>query len=257
MPTLAVVTPDADLCQHLLSELRYRGHVVEQQQALEELAVFAEPQRRRVFEQVRAAGTTTVNDLAAALGIGRSLVVFHLGKLVDAGFVEVTADQGRRRPGRPAVKYRATAREVAASVPDRRYDLLAGVLLDSVADHRPGESAHASALRAARRRGAELGRRLRTGRAPRTRAARLARLEALLASLGYAPRRGADEVVVLNCPFDRFRATNTPQVCSLNQSLSDGYLDGLELDDHLCTELRPSPETCCVVFRERSGAATG
>jgi len=221
------------------------------EQDIQTLAVFTEPQRRRVFEQVQAAGSTTVNELATQLGIGRSLVTFHLGKLVDAGFVETAADDGPRRPGRPAVRYRPSRREVVASVPERRYDLLAGVLLDSVADHRRGESAHDSALRAARRRGAELGRQLRDGRSARSAAGRFARLERLLTALGYAPRRQADEVSVQNCPFDKFRPTNTSQVCSLNQSLSDGYLEGLELDAHLQTELRPCPDSCCVVFRSR------
>lgn len=230
-----------------------------EQQALETLAVFAEPQRRRVFEQVQAAGAATVNELADELGIGRSLVVFHLGKLADAGFVEATTQHGPRRPGRPPLRYRPTGREVAASVPDRRYDLLAGVLLDSITDHEPGESAHASALRAARRRGAAIGREAKDGRAARTTSARFARLRRLLTALGYAPHEEAGEVVVRNCPFDKFRATNTPEVCSLNQSLSDGYLEGLELADHLCTQLRPSPDACCVVFTpaRRAGPATG
>lgn len=220
------------------------------EQDIETLGLFTEPQRLRLFEQVQAARTCTVNELAAALGIGRSLVTFHLGKLIEAGFVEVAApERATGGRGRPAARYRVTSRETAVTVPHRRYDLLAGILLDSVAEHRPGESAQASGLRAARRRGTELGHRFREKRDVRTNAGRLARVERLLAALGYAPCRRGDEVVARNCPFGKFRPTHTAQVCSLNQALSDGYLAGLGLDAHLRTDLRPCPDACCVVYQ--------
>ena len=220
------------------------------EQDIETLALFTEPQRLRLFEQVQARRTSTVNELAAGLGIGRSLVTFHLGKLIEAGFVEVAPPE---RPaaarGRPSVRYRITGRETVVSFPHRRYDLLAGVLLDGVADHLPGESAHTSALRAARRRGRTLGHGFRDRRPVRTNAGRFARLERLLSALGYAPHRRTDELLVRNCPFDKFRPTNTAEVCSLNQALSEGYLEGLGLDEHLRTELRPCPGACCLVYR--------
>jgi predicted ArsR family transcriptional regulator len=221
-----------------------------QEQDLDALGVFTEPQRRRVFEHVQLSGPCTVSELVDALGLGRTLVAFHLGKLVEASFVEVIAsDSGSKRPGRPAQRYRVTGREVVATVPDRRYDLLAGILLDSVAHFRAGETAQASALRAARRRGAELARQLGGGgRRGRTPAALLGRLERLLSQLGYAPQRQGVELAVRNCPFDKFRATNTAQVCALNKALSDGYLHGLELDKELQTTLQPSADRCCVVF---------
>lgn len=226
---------------------------------LEALAVFHEPQRRRVFDQLQHDGPCTVADLVAALGIGRTLVSFHLGKLVDAGFVEALApDRSGGGQGRPAQRYRTTGREVVASVPERRYDLLAEVLLEAIAQNRPGESAHAAAVRAARRRGAELagvGRRRdpagtvrRTTAASRATAAGFRRLEQLLSALGYAPRRDGQQVTVRNCPFDRFRASHGGQVCSLNLALSNGYLAGLGIEGIVQAQLRPGPDTCCVVF---------
>lgn len=223
------------------------------EQDIETLALFTEPQRLRLFEHVQAAGVCTVNELATGLGVGRSLVTFHLGKLIEAGFIEAAAPE--RPPaarGRPALHYRVTGRELAVTVPPRRYDLLAGVLLEGVALHEAGESAHASALRAARRRGAELGERFRNGRPLRTTAGRFARLERLLVVLGYTPRRATDQLTVRNCPFEKLRLLDTQQVCSLNRALSDGYLAGLGLDEHLCTELRSEPDACCVVYRSRT-----
>jgi predicted ArsR family transcriptional regulator len=224
---------------------------------LEVLGVFAEPQRRRVYEQLQHEGAATVSELVQALGMGRTLVAFHLGKLLEVGFVEVVApEQVAGVPGRPAQRYRATRREVVATVPDRRYDLIAAILLDSLADQRPGESAQASAERTARRRGTELARAWRNGSAPRNLEGRLARLVRLLRSLGYAPRSQGAELLLRNCPFNAFRATNTPQVCPLNQALADGYLHGLELDAQLQATLRPSPDVCCVVFGPRTAPSS-
>lgn len=220
------------------------------EQDIDALGVFTEPQRRRVFERLQSGGPQTATELVTALGMGRTLVSFHVGKLVEAGFVEALAPEGSAGgPGRPAQRYRVTGLEVVATVPDRRYDLLAAILLDSVADFRPGDTARSSALRAARRRGAELARQL--GRSERGRG-RFGRLKAVLSALGYAPHQDSAELSVRNCPFDKFRATNTPQVCSLNQALAEGYLEGLELHDQLQARLRPCPDSCCVVFSPRS-----
>jgi predicted ArsR family transcriptional regulator len=224
---------------------------------LEVLGVFAEPARRRVYGQLHQEGAATVGELVQALGMGRTLVAFHLGKLLEAGFVEVVApEQVAGVPGRPAQRYRTTRREVVATVPDRRYDLLTGVLLDGLAGQRPGERAQASALRTARRRGAELARSRADGPAPSGRRGRLARLERLLRALGYAPRSRGSELLVRNCPFDTFRATHTDQICPLNLALSEGYLHGLELDGDLQATLRPSPDTCCVAFGPRTASAS-
>jgi predicted ArsR family transcriptional regulator len=213
------------------------------------LSVFAEPQRRRVYEQLQVGGEATIGELVEALGLGRTLVAFHLGKLLDAGFVEAVAPlQAAGALGRPPQRYRITRREVVATVPDRHYDLLAAVLLDGLVQQESGESAAASAGRAARRRGEDLARQWMAAAGPSQSPSSLDGLEQLLTALGYVPARDGAALVVRNCPFDKFRATNTPQICPLNQALSDGYLDGLGLADRLRTRLRPHADTCCVVF---------
>jgi predicted ArsR family transcriptional regulator len=209
---------------------------------LEALSVLAEPQRLRILEHLRTqASPASLSEMVTDLGIGRTLLAFHLGKLLEAGFVEVLAPEapeGRR--GRPSQRYRATRREVAASMPPRDYALLAEVLLASAAEGVPP-------VDVARRRGAALAQEEPAGRRPRGRAAALSRLEALLARLGYAPRRDGHDVVLVNCPFDRLRDTNLELVCSINAGLAEGYLDGLGLGD-VSSRLRPCPDACCVVF---------
>jgi len=213
------------------------------------LAALTDGQRGRVFERIQASDECTVTEIATALSIGRTLVTFHLAKLVEVGLVEVVPAQKRLGVrGRPSQSYRLTGREVTASVPNRRYDLLAGVLLDGVAEHQPGESAQDSADRVAYRRGKELAQQLTESRAVRSVAARLGRLEALLTSLGYVPRREDKTITVRNCPFDKFRPENTQQVCQVNLALAQGYVDGLGLSDRVTVELRPCPDSCCVAF---------
>lgn len=210
------------------------------------LAVLADGQRRQVYDQVQSAGECSVTELVESLAVGRTLVGFHLTKLVEAGLVEVVPEQRRRGTrGRPSQLYRTTGREVTASVPDRRYDLLAAVLLDGLAQHRRGETAQASAERAARRRGRELARSAGT---PRSHSARLTRLTELLASLGYLPREQEGAVVVRNCPYDSLRPSGTDQVCPVNLALAEGMVDGLGLADRVGVSLRPCPDSCCVVF---------
>lgn len=216
---------------------------------LEALAGLTDGQRRRVFERIQADGECTVAEIGRSLSIGRTLVTFHLAKLVGAGLVEVVPARKRLGvPGRPSQSYRLTGREVTASVPERRYDLLAGVLLDGLAEHQVGEPAQDSADRVARRRGCELAGQFRDGRAARSIAARLGRLEGLLASLGYVPRRQDRTITLANCPFHKFRPDNTPQVCQVNLALAEGYVEGLDLADRVSVELRPGPDSCCVVF---------
>jgi predicted ArsR family transcriptional regulator len=76
----------------------------------------------------------------------------------------------------------------------------------------------------------------------------LGRLAALLSSLGYRPRREDATLVLDNCPFDRFRADHTEQVCHVNLALCEGYLAGLGLTAEVQAQLRPCSDTCCVVF---------
>ena len=218
------------------------------EQDVELLGVLVEPQRRRIYEELaRASEPLTLGELASGLGLGRTLMSFHLGKLVDAGFVEILpaqASAGRR--GRPSQRYRVSDREVTASVPARHYDVVARVLLEAAAGRRDGETLEAAARRVARAQGADEARATRSRRGAPMRG-----LERLLARLGYSPTREDGALVLRNCPFDKLRDTNRELVCTINQALAEGYLDGLDAADQLTATLRPCPDNCCVVVHPR------
>ena len=102
------------------------------------LAALTDGVRRAAYRAVLAAGTGPVgrDEVAEALGVGRTLAAFHLDKLVDAGLLEVSYARrtGRTGPGagRPAKLYRASATEHAVSVPPRDYRTAAELLAESV-----------------------------------------------------------------------------------------------------------------------------
>ncbi|MFC4060340.1 helix-turn-helix transcriptional regulator [Planomonospora corallina] len=207
---------------------------------LEALGLLSEPQRARIYEFLaRADGPVTRQEICQALDMGRTLVAFHLHKLEQARLVEETDEPaGTGRRGRPAQRYRAVRRELNASVPPRRYELLAEILLRAAREQLPPEPFTRAAVRVAVRRGREL-------------AAEQSSRDALwdlLARLGYEPAADGDSVLLTNCPFQRMRAVDTELVCSVNAALARGYLEGLKATGRFTVRLRPCPDNCCVIL---------
>lgn len=216
------------------------------------LAALDQPVRRDLYRLLASTdGWTTRDGAAAALGLPRSVVAFHLDKLAEAGVVDVRFERtsGRQGPGagRPSKLYRPSGAEVAASVPDRRYDLAGSLLAEAVAaSTRTGtpvdESLHAVAHEAGRRIGAsaraedEAG-----GDDPQ------ARVLAVLADHGYEPERGPrGEIVLANCPFHRLAEEHRDLVCGMNLDLVAGLLAGAAPASGLRARLDPVPGLCCV-----------
>ena len=214
------------------------------------LGLLAEPKRGRIYAHLAAAAQPqTQQEVSEALGFGRTLVSFHLEKLQRAGLVRsVRPEASGRERGRPPQRYAVSDREVAATVPPRRYELLAEVLVRATREQGPEEPAHSAAVRVARARGVELAREESTATADGSRSGQA--LTRLLSRLGYEPRRDGHAIVLTNCPFQRLRAEDAELVCSINAALSAGYLDGLGLSDAVTARLRPCAVNCCVVLEE-------
>lgn len=68
----------------------------------------------------------SVDEVAGAAGIHRSVAFDHLERLVALGYLE--AERRRGFPGKPAKIYRLTAGPLQISHPMRRYDVLAEAL---------------------------------------------------------------------------------------------------------------------------------
>src|SRR5688500_8121628 len=97
------------------------------------VAALAEPSRRRLYDHVvRQPAPVSRDQAAAAVGLPRATVAFHLDRLVADGLLDVVFERrtGRTGPGagRPSKLYRRADRSVEVSLPERAYDL-AGDLL--------------------------------------------------------------------------------------------------------------------------------
>jgi predicted ArsR family transcriptional regulator len=218
------------------------------------IAALDQPLRRDLYRLLaRAEGWTTRDEAAAALAVARSVAVFHLDKLVEAGLVEVRFERtsGRTGPGagRPSKLYRLVDAEVSASVPERHYDLAGSLLATAVAESTRTGAPVADCLRTAARAAGELlgeeanaavaGAR---GRGPR----RQAVLD-VLARHGYEPEiMKRNEIALANCPFHRLAEEHRELVCGMNLDFLEGLLEGMGPVDTLSARLAPAPGFCCV-----------
>ncbi len=217
------------------------------------LRVLAEPQRARIYNHLAAVGeASSRHEVARALGIGRTLVAFHLDKLEQAGLIKQASPEENPpgRPGRPPQLFQVTGAELSASVPPRRYDLLAEVLVEAISEQRPDEELTDVALAVARRRGMDLAAQL--GPTDRGSDETRGAIIDVFRRLGYEPTAEGAGVLLTNCPFHRLRQIAVELVCSINAALVAGYLEGLGTDAGLVPRQRPCPTNCCVVLDEGS-----
>ena len=202
------------------------------------LAALGDRSRRALYDYVRRQDHPVSREEAAdAAGMSRTLVAFHLDKLVDAGLLRARYQAPPNQPrgrGRTPKVYEPAADELAVTIPPRRYDLIAEILADAVATE------PADAAEAARRAAHEHGRQLGAGQAEAG-----ADLLSALDDLGFEPRSGGNQVLLDNCPFRALAARHTDLVCGLNHAFVTGVLQGLAVPDVTAT-LRPRPGACCV-----------
>ena len=218
------------------------------------IAALDQPLRRDLYRLLSERGDWVTRDEACeALDIPRSVAAFHLDKLADAGVVEVSFERtsGRTGPGagRPSKLYRRATEEVAASIPDRRYDLAGSLLAAAIAEsERTGTPIATSLSTTARAAGKVIGDEAAAaaGRLT-TAAARRAAVLQVLARHGYEPELGSrGEIALLNCPFHRLAEEQRTLVCGMNLDFLGGLLEGLGPSDRLDARLQPEPGYCCV-----------
>src|SRR5688572_22354936 len=216
------------------------------------VALLNEPVRRSLYDWVVAQRRPVGREeAAAALEITRALATFHLDRLADGGLLESSYRRlnERRGPGagRPARVYWRADREIAVSLPERRYQLAADVLARAIED---APAAAAATVRAAHAIGREIGTLARRGR--RRSPDRL--LRETLEAQGYEPAPpDPDGVVRLrNCPFDALVDQHRPIVCGMNLALAEGMSEAIGEDLAYKPVLDSRPGFCCVTFVPQS-----
>ncbi len=209
--------------------------------AIEAVGALREPVRRAVYEYATGRGEPVGRDeVAEAVGIGRTLAAFHLDRLADAGLLEVSYARrsGRTGPGagRPAKLYKRSVAEFEVSLPPRRYRSAADLLAEAV--DRSG--ADQVLFEAARHRGRSVGQ-----------AAGDAGLVEVLTEQGYEPLPRDDTILLRNCPFHLLARDHPPLVCGMNLALLQGLVEGLGGPDSTA-RMDPGADGCCVVIEAHS-----
>jgi predicted ArsR family transcriptional regulator len=145
--------------------------------------------------------------------------------------VEFRRLTGKAGPGagRPSKLYRRSSQVYEVSVPPRRYELAARILLDAARD---GGLDSGALAEAARRTGREIG---------------VAGLEAALAGTGYEPVMEDGETRFRNCPFHILRDRDRETTCGLNVALVEGIIESSGAD--LRAVFAPEDGYCCVRLR--------
>ena len=205
------------------------------------LDAFGEPTRRRSYEAVRTARRPLSRaEVADAVGISTRLAAFHLDRLVDAGLLvaHYARPPGRRGgpgAGRPSKWYTATAEGLEVSVPPRRNDLVARILLRAMTRPGAGKGRSTAIQAAARSTGAELAHNC----------AGDADLDALLTELGYEPAPdGEGGLDLVNCPFHELVDEDRQAVCSMNFAFLDAAAQ--QAGSARVPRLEPRDGLCCV-----------
>lgn len=204
------------------------------------VTALADQSRRALYDYVRRQDHPVSREEAAdAVHISRHLAAFHLDKLVDAGLLGARYETPPGLPrgrGRAPKVYQAADDGLAITIPQRRYELIAELLADAVAEE--PTRADEAARRHAHRRGYELGVEARSGG-----------LLEILAGLGFEPDTVEGGSVLLhNCPFHVLAARQTALVCGINHAFLNGLAEGLAVTG-LRADLVPRPGACCVELR--------
>jgi predicted ArsR family transcriptional regulator len=189
------------------------------------------------------------------VGISRRLAAFHLDNLLDRGLLQAhyRRPPGRSGPGagRSSKLYEPSDVEVEVTIPERRYDLAGGLLVDAIRGTARDESARDAALRVAQERGRDLGAETRTEQALRRLGPErtMAVTRDILERYGYEPysdRPG--QLALRNCPFHSLAQRAPELMCSMNRAFIDGVIRGLG-NDTVEAVLACKPGDCCVTVR--------
>jgi len=185
------------------------------------VSALRDPTRRGIllsFYEER--GPRSVDDVAAAAGIHRTVAFGHLEKLVGLGFLGTS--QRRGAPGKPPKLYHLVAGPLELHHPARQFATLAGLLAAGLQQF--GEPGVEAARDAGRRQGVALA-------TPRAASIEDALLP--LALLGGAYAVEDQRVVARNCIFAEACAGAPEVICQLHAGMIEGALQGAGTPRHV------------------------
>jgi predicted ArsR family transcriptional regulator len=165
------------------------------------------------------------------------MAAYHLDRLAEDGLLDFEFRRltGREGPGagRPAKLYRRSDQVYDLSLPPRRYELAARILLEALGS---AQLEDAMLPEVARRAGRQIG---------------AEGLKGALKKTGYEPAVENGETRFRNCPFHVLRDQNREATCGLNLALVEGIVEGS--GENAVAVLAPEDGYCCVRLTSGSG----
>lgn len=170
---------------------------------------------------LRASGDPmSIIAIADVLGVHPNTVRFHLDGLLGEGQVEQVKPD-RKRPGRPALMFRAIRQMDRGGT--RRYRMLAEILVNAIGAEQDSAT---KALAAGRAWGREQDGRLKDATSSEQ---AIDGLVDVLEELGFAPERrrsnGEQQVGLRHCPFLELAENRAGIVCPVHLGLMQGALE--------------------------------
>jgi len=218
------------------------------ERTLEDLAsTLGNPTRRGIYVSVReSADPTTAAQIAGLFDIHPNVARHHLDRLVESGYLQVSA---RRPPrpgaGRPAKGFEATDKEIMLTYPARRYDLLAELLVRVInrlaPDRGPG-----AAEEIGRAYGRELAAEVGMPDEEGFENALFAVARALLGA-GFEVTADGDKrrLFTRTCPFASVAAAHPEVVCRLDRGIVAGLLESARGVDAVQPHATDNPDGHC------------
>lgn len=209
---------------------------------------FGDPTRRLLYSFVSDAQEgLTATEAGRLAGLHRTVARGHLERLLELGLLTVARRKGPGG-GRPSKVYLASRQPMTASLPPRRYERLASLLLDALSRSSDGKGTH----EAAEASGWAFGREI--AAAHGLSADEPTRLspedtQAWLDDNGYrATVTATGEQITLrieNCVFRELALASGNTVCALDQALIRGLL-GLSRERLRVAGLIAAGDPCCL-----------
>ena len=196
-------------------------------------SMFGDPTRRKIYLMARESERgVTAAEVAERVELHPNVARHHLDKLAAGGYLDVVADGGAGRTGRPSKRYRASGKPIDLEFPSRRHDLLVS-LLGKALSLLPRAQAEAMAEEVGYEYGQELAAGMNPGDGHRSLQAALHAVADALTAHGFAAhadqRPGMLAIIADHCPFGDL-STQHPVICAVDRGMVRGMLQALHGD---------------------------
>ena len=197
-------------------------------------SMFGDATRRRIYLFARDADRgVTASETAEHFELHPNVARHHLDKLASGGYLDVAADPGEGRTGRPSKRYRLSPKAAPLAFPTRRNDLLVS-LLGKALSMLSLEQAEAMAQEVGEAYGRDLAVTMHPGEGHRSLQSALHAVADALTAHGFAAhaeeRPGMIAIISDACPFGEL-STQHPVICAVDRGIVRGMLRELHSDD--------------------------